>query len=48
MISRRSALLAGISRAGIAVYAKNLFALGAHAGAEKFEVSKTEGNGSRS
>jgi peptide-methionine (R)-S-oxide reductase len=42
MMSRRNALLAGIGLAGIAAYARNLFALGAHAGAEKFEVSKTE------
>jgi peptide-methionine (R)-S-oxide reductase len=47
MISRRNALLAGIGLAGIAayVYARNLFALGAHAGAEKFEVSKKEAEG---
>src|SRR5262245_38736645 len=42
MMSRRNALLAGIGLAGIAAYARNLFALGAHVGAEKFEVSKTE------
>jgi peptide-methionine (R)-S-oxide reductase len=42
MMSRRNALLAGIGLAGIAAYARNLFALGARAGAEKFEVSKTE------
>ena len=42
MVSRRNALLAGIGLAGIAAYARNLFALGAHVGAEKFEVSKTE------
>ena len=42
MMSRRDALLAGIGLAGIAAYARNLFALGAHVGAEKFEVSKTE------
>ena len=41
-MSRRNALLAGIGLAGIAAYARNLFALGARAGAEKFEVSKTE------
>ena len=38
MMSRRNALLAGIGLAGIAAYARNLFALGAHVGAEKFEV----------
>ena len=42
MMSRRNALFAGIGLAGIAAYARNLFALGAHVGAEKFEVSKTE------
>lgn len=42
MMSRRNALLAGIGLAGIAAYARNLFALGAHVGAERFEVSKTE------
>ena len=42
MMSRRNALLAGIGLAGIAAYARNLFALVAHVGAEKFEVSKTE------
>ena len=42
MISRRNVLLAGIGLAGIAAYARNLFALDAHAGTEKFEVSKTE------
>src|SRR5258708_18309770 len=42
MMSRRNALLAGIGLAGIAAYARNLFALGAHVGAEKFEVAKTE------
>jgi peptide-methionine (R)-S-oxide reductase len=41
MMSRRNALLAGIGLAGIAAYARNLFALG-DVGAEKFEVSKTE------
>ena len=40
MISRRNVLLAGIGLAGIAAYARNLFALGAHAGVEKFEVLK--------
>ncbi len=33
MMSRRNALLAGIGLAGIAAYARNLFALGAHVGA---------------
>jgi peptide-methionine (R)-S-oxide reductase len=42
MMSRRNALLAGIGLAGIAAYARNLFALGAHVGVEKFEVSRTE------
>src|SRR2546427_12902316 len=42
MMSRRNALLAGIGLAGIAAYARNIFALGPHVGAEKFEVSKTE------
>ena len=42
MISRRNALLAGIGLAVIAAYARNLFAVGAHVGAEKFEMSKTE------
>src|SRR6266404_5849093 len=42
MVSLRNALLAGIGLAGIAAYARNLFALGAHVGAEKFEVPKTE------
>ena len=34
MMPRRNALLAGIGLAGIAAYARNLFALGAHVGAE--------------
>jgi peptide-methionine (R)-S-oxide reductase len=42
MMSRGNVLLAGIGLAGIAAYGRNLFALGVHAGAEKFEVSKTE------
>jgi peptide-methionine (R)-S-oxide reductase len=42
MMSRRNALLAGIGLAGVAASLYARFALGAHAGAEKFEVSKTE------
>ena len=43
MMSRRNAMLAGIGLAGIAAFARNLFAPGrAHAGAETFEVSKSE------
>jgi hypothetical protein len=37
MMSRRNALLAGIGLAGIAAYARNVFALGAHASVEKFD-----------
>src|SRR5438094_4232627 len=42
MMSRRNALLAGIGLAGVAAFAKNLFSGGAHAGAEAFEVTKSE------
>jgi len=40
MMSRRNALLAGIGLAGIAAYARNLFALGAHVGAEKARIGR--------
>ncbi len=43
MMSRRNALLAGIGLAGIAAFARNLFAPGgAHAGSETFEVTKSD------
>jgi peptide-methionine (R)-S-oxide reductase len=43
MMSRRNALLAGIGLAGVAAFARNLFGRGeAHAGGEKFEVSRSE------
>src|SRR5436309_1610179 len=43
MMSRRNLLLAGIGLAGIAAFARNLFAPGgAHAGSETFEVTKSD------
>ena len=43
MMSRRNLVLGGAGLAGIAAFARNLFAPGrAHAGAETFEIVKTE------